>query len=218
MGKSNAVYLCVWSGDARRALDLAASHYPGVEIREFPQRRLRINGLAERIRLLRGFHGQAVIFFFESLADFKHRQVLVCFQLLHRCQATVLCDNRGHWESIRNIDILRSAPAIVRSLFLDAGSIVFWSCYIRLWLQRAKPVAGMASGELEIAYLIPSPANVGSGGGAISHIRGFLYGLKAAGISCRVFSGAALAQNAFENEIVTAANRPCFFWGAAMLS
>jgi glycosyltransferase involved in cell wall biosynthesis len=218
MGKSNAVYLCVWSGDARLALDLAASHYPGLEIREFPQRRLRINGLAERIRLLRGFHGQAVIFFFESLADFKHRQVLVCFQLLHRCQATVLCDNRGHWESIRNIDILRSAPAIVRSLFLDAGSIVFWSCYLRLWLKRAKPAPGVAGGEMEIAYLIPSPANVGSGGGAISHIRGFLNGVKSAGIGCRVFTGVALAQDAFPNQIVPARKRPYFLWGAVMLA
>src|SRR6202044_1080167 len=121
MGKSNVVYLCVWSGDAKHALDLTASQYPGLEIREFPQRRLRINGLAERIRLLRGFRGQAVIFFFESLADFKHRQVLVCFQLLPRCQATVLCDNRGHWEAIPNIAILGSSPAIARSLFLDAG-------------------------------------------------------------------------------------------------
>jgi glycosyltransferase involved in cell wall biosynthesis len=218
MGKSNVVYLCVWSGDAKHALDLTASQYPGLEIREFPQRRLRINGLAERIRLLRGFRGQAVIFFFESLADFKHRQVLVCFQLLHRCQATVLCDNRGHWESIRNIDILRSAPAIVRSLFLDAGSIVFWWCYLRLWLKRAKPPAGMASGELEIAYLIPSPANVGSGGGAISHIRGFLYGLKSAGIGCRVFTGVDLAQEAFPNEVVPAHKRPYFLWGAVMLA
>ena len=34
------------------------------------------------------------------------------------------------------------------------------------------------NGDPEIAYLIPSPASMGSGGGAISHIRGFLYGLK----------------------------------------
>jgi glycosyltransferase involved in cell wall biosynthesis len=174
--------------------------------------------LAERIRLLRGFHGQAVIFFFESLADFKHRQVLVCFQLLHRCRATVLCDNRGHWESIRNIDILRSAPAIVRSLFLDAGSIVFWSCYLRLWLKRAKPAPGVAGGETEIAYLIPSPASVGSGGGAISHIRGFLNGVKSAGIGCRVFTGVALAQDAFPNQIVPARKRAYFLWGAVMLA
>jgi glycosyltransferase involved in cell wall biosynthesis len=216
MGKSNLVYLCVWSGDARHALDLAARHYPGLEIREFPQRRLRINGLTERIRLLRGLRGQAVIFFFESLADFKHRQVLVCFQLLHRCQETVLCDNRGHWESIRNIDILRSAPAIVRSLLLDAGGIVFWWCYLKLW--RTKPAAGVGSGELEIAYLIPSPASVGSGGGAISHIRGFLYGVKSAGIGCRVFTGVELAQEAFPNEIVPARKRPYFLWGAVMLA
>ena len=218
MGKSNVVYLCVWSGDAKHALELAAGRYPGIEIREFPQRKLRISGLAQRIRLLRGFSGQAIIFYFESVADFKHRQVLVCFQLLHRCRETVLCDNRGHWEAIRNTGILRSAPTILRSLLLDAGSIIFWWGYLHLKLKRAKPVAYAAIGEPEIAYLIPSPASIGSGGGAISHIRGFLYGLRNAGLSCRVFSGTELVQDAFPNEVIPARKRAYFFWGAVMLA
>ncbi len=218
MGKSNLAYLCVWSGRAKRALELVAGRCPGMEIREFPQRRLRISGLAQRIRLLHGFRGQAIIFYFESLDDFKHRQVLVCFHLLHRCQETVLCDNRGHWESIRNIDILRSAPGILRSLVLDAGSVIFWWCYLHGWLKRAKPVAHIGSGDPEIAYLIPNPASMGSGGGAISHIRGFLCGVKTAGLTCRVFSGTDLAQDAFPNEIVPPRTRPYFFWGAVMLA
>jgi glycosyltransferase involved in cell wall biosynthesis len=218
MGTRNVTYLCVWSGDAKRALDLVANRRPGTEIREFPQRNLRVSGLTQRIRLLRGFHGQAIIFYFESLAEFKHRQVLVCFQLLHRCRETVLCDNRGHWESIRNIDILRSAPGILRSLLLDAGSIVFWWFYLQLCLKRARPAVHIGASELELAYLIPNPASMGSGGGAISHIRGFLYGVKAAGLSCRVFSGTNLAQDAFPNEVVPARKRPYFFWGAVMLA
>jgi glycosyltransferase involved in cell wall biosynthesis len=218
MGKSDVTYLCVWSGDAKRALDLASNRFPGLEIREFPHRKLRISGLTQRIRLLRGIRGQAIIFYFESLEDFKHRQVLACFHLLHRCQETVLCDNRGHWESMQNIDILRSAPGILRSLVLDAGSIIFWWFYLRGWLKRAKPVASTAGGDPEIAYLIPNPASMGAGGGAISHIRGFLCGVKTAGLTCRVFSGTGLAQDAFPNEIVPTRMRPYFFWGAVMLA
>ncbi len=116
-------------------------------------------------------------------------------------------------------DILRSAPGVLVSILLDVKSLIFWWCYLQIWLMRAKRApAHIEGGNPEIAYLIPTPANMGSGGGAISHIRGFLYGLKAAGITCRVFSGTALAQDAFENEIVAAPKRPYFFWGAAMLS
>jgi glycosyltransferase involved in cell wall biosynthesis len=218
MTNSNIAYLCVWSGDTKRALDLVARRYPGAEIQQFPHRRLRISGFAQRIRLLRSFHGQAIVFYFESLNHFKHRQVLVCFQLLHRCRETVLCDQSGSWEAIRNRDIVRSAPGILSSLLLDAQTMLFWWCYLHLWPKQAMVPAPLGKGDPEVAYLIPNPANMGSGGGAISHIRGFLYGVKGAGITCRVFSGTALAQDAFRNEIVPPKDRSYFFWGAVMLS
>ena len=92
MAKSNVVYLCVWSGDGERARDLVSSRYPGIEIIEFPYRKLRISTFRERIRLLRGLHGRAIVFHFQSLDDFKHREILECFHFLHRCQETVMCD------------------------------------------------------------------------------------------------------------------------------
>jgi glycosyltransferase involved in cell wall biosynthesis len=215
---NSIVHLCVWSGDAKGARDLVESHYPGIEISEFPHRRLRVSGFAQRIRLLRGLRGGAIVFYFESLQDFKHRQVLGCFHLLHRCQETVLCDKNGQWESIRTTDILRSAPGALLSILLDAKTVVFWWCYLKLRLQRAAPVDDTTGGDPEVAYLIPTPASMGSVGGAISHIRGFLHGLKAAGVECRVFSGTALAQDTFANEVIRADNRPYFFWGAVTLS
>jgi glycosyltransferase involved in cell wall biosynthesis len=219
MAKGDVVYLCVWSGDAKHAHDLVGNRCPGTEIREFPHRRLRVGSFAERILLLRGLRGQAIVFYFPSLGDFKHRQILECIHLLHRCQETVLCDTGERWESIRNFDIFRSAPGVLVSILSDVKTLIFWWCYLHFWLMRAMLVPARAGvRDPEIAYLIPSPANIGSGGGAISHIRGFLYGLKAAGITCRVFSGTALAQDAFENEIIAAERRRCFFWGAGMLS
>jgi glycosyltransferase involved in cell wall biosynthesis len=219
MAKGDAVYLCVWSGDARSARELLGSRFPGIEIREFPHRRLRVSKFMERIRLLRGFRGKAIVFYFQSLADFKHRRILGCIHFLHRCQETVLCDKDGHWESIRNVNVLRSASGVLVSILRDGKTLIFWWCYLQIWLMRGKvaPVP-VGSGDPEIAYLIPNPASMGSGGGAISHIRGFLYGLKGAGVTCRVFSGTALAQDAFENEIIAAEERTHFFWGAGMLS
>ncbi len=132
MAKSDAIYLYVWSGDAKRARGLGDSRYPGIEIREFPHRILRESSLRERIRLLRGFRGRAVIFYFESLDDFKIQTIVPVRSFLHGCRETVLCDNGGRWETIRTIDILRSAPRIVSSLLrdlttLDPGGVIFIS-------------------------------------------------------------------------------------------
>jgi glycosyltransferase involved in cell wall biosynthesis len=213
------VHLCVWSGDVARARELLCTRYAAGEITELPHRGLRVSGLFEKVRLLRSLRGRAVVFYFESLQSFKHRQVLQCFHLLHRCRETVLCDQSGLWESFHNIDIFRLGPGALLSLLRDAYSVTFWWCYLQIWLKRVAPMDVITSGGTpEVAYLIPNPANIGTAGGAISHIRGFLHGLKSAGVTCRVFTGTALAQNTFENEVIAAAIRPYFFWGAVMLS
>jgi hypothetical protein len=212
------VHLCVWSGDVARARELAGARYPAAQISEFPHRRLRVSGFMQRIRLLRSLRGRAVVFYFDSLQGFQHRLVLQCFQLLHRCQETSLCDKSGHWESFQIVDVFRSAPGVLMSILRDAWSLIFWWCYLQLSLKRAGPVDHISDGEPEVAYLIPNPASMGTAGGAISHIRGFLHGLKTMGVTCRVFSGTALAQDVFKNEVITAKSRPHFLSGAVLLS
>jgi glycosyltransferase involved in cell wall biosynthesis len=217
--KGDVIYLYVWSGDASHARELVGTRYPGSTITEFPHRRLRESTFFERIRLLRGFRGRAAVFYFECLREFRYRQIIECTHFLHRCRETVLCDSGGRWEPMQTSQILRSAPGVLLSILLDLKTLIFWWCYLRFRLMRAAPVlAHNGNGDPEVAYLIPSLASMGSSGGAISHIRGFLYGLKGTGRSCRVFSGTPLAQEAFETEIVNSGRRPYFFWEAAMLS
>ena len=212
------VHLCVWSGDVARARELAGARYPAAQISEFPHRKLRVSGFMQRIRLLRSLRGRAAVFYFDSLQGFQHRLVLRCFQLLHRCQETSLCDKSGHWESFRTVDVFRSAPGVLMSILRDFWSLAFWWGYLQLSRRRTAPVDNIGEGEPEVAYLIPNPANMGAAGGAISHIRGFLHGLKTMGVTCRVFSGTALAQDAFKNEVITAKRRPHFLSGAILLS
>ncbi len=218
LAKNNLVYLCVWSGEAEAARELVRSRYPGARIEEFAGRKLRVSGFMERIRLLRGLRGETAVFYFKTLAAFKHTQALVCLHLLHRCRETVLCDGDDHWQTWRSVSILRAAPRELFRVLRDLKTVAFWSCYLRFLLARSSAVPGTAGGsEPEIAYLIPSMESVGSNGGAISHIRGFLYGLKSSGMSCRVFSGTPLAQEAFKNEVVAPGGHTYFFWEAAML-
>lgn len=219
MAKSRIVYLCVWSGEADQARALASSRYPAIEIVEFPYRKLRESSFSERIRLLRGIRGKALVFYFRSLDQLKYRRILECIHFLHRCRETVLCDRSGQWKTMRTVDILRSAPAVLFSILVDLKTLISWWCYLKLSVMRAAPVpTGIGNGEPKIAYLIPSPETLGSSGGAISHIRGFLYGVKSTARTCRVFSGTGLAQDAFENEIVVPLSRSYFFWEAPILA
>ena len=217
--KNNVIYFYVWSGDGKRARDRMESRYPHAEIRDFPHRRLRESSFRERIRLLRAFRGRAIIFHFASLDDFKYKQIFNCIHLLHRCRETVLSDDGGRWETLRTIDILRFAPGAFLNILLDLKTLIFWWGYLHLRLVRAQSsAANLHSGDPEIAYLIPGTAFIGASGGAISHVRGFLSGLKATGVTCRVFSGAPLAQDAFETELIDAGDRSYFFWEAALLA
>jgi glycosyltransferase involved in cell wall biosynthesis len=217
--KSDAVHLYVWSGDAKRARDLVIDHYSNIEIRVFPHRRLREATILERVRLLRSFRGGAIVFYFQSLADLKYGQILGCIHFLHRCHETVLCDSSGRWESLQSVQILRSVPRVSFSILLDVKTLVSWWFYLRFLLMRSRPVCTRRdTGDPEVAYLIPAPGSMGSSGGAISHIRGVLSGLKAAATTCRVFTGTPLEQDAFENEIVAAGQRTYFFWEATLLA
>jgi glycosyltransferase involved in cell wall biosynthesis len=209
MAKRDVVYLYVWSGDGQRARDLLSDHYPGIAIVGVSHRRFRESSLRERVRMLRGLRGRAVIFSFQSLDEMRHRRILEWVHFLHRAKDTVLCDSSGRWEPVRSHKIL---PVLV-----DLKTLTFWWFYLRLRFASANPVrtGGRGAG---IAYLIPSAMSMGASGGAISHIRGFLGGLKAVGRACRVFAGTELGQDAFANEVIPARSEPHFFWEAGALA
>jgi glycosyltransferase involved in cell wall biosynthesis len=209
MLKRDVVYLYVWSGDGQSAHDLLEEHYPGVAIVEVSHRRFRESSLLQRIRLLWGLRGRALVFSFQSLDETRHRRILEWVHFLHRAKETVLCDNSGRWEPVRSPKIL--------PVLLDLKTLVFWWFYLRVRFVGAKPVRAEGRGSA-IAYLIPSRGSMGASGGAISHIRGFLGGLKASGRTCRVFAGTKLAQDAFANELIPARKEPHLFWEAGSLS
>jgi glycosyltransferase involved in cell wall biosynthesis len=216
--KAKPVHLCIWSGDESQARGQVAAFYPGSPIEILPNRLLRISTFAGRARLLRRLRGQAFILHFQSLALFRHKQLIAFLHFLHRCRETVLCDQGGHWEVVRSSAILRSLPLLAGTILRDSAILALWAIYTQVRLRTAKPVDAAVSSSLDIAYLIPSPAQIGSAGGAISHIRGILHGFQSGGRTCRVFTGAYLAQQAFDNEIVAAPASRYFFWGAVMLA
>jgi glycosyltransferase involved in cell wall biosynthesis len=216
---NSVLYLYVWSGDAKRALQIVSGRYPGLPVEEFPHRRLRESNFFGRLALLRAFRGRSLIFFVESLDEFKHRKLIECVHLLHRSPETVLCDSNGRWDSWHKVDVLRLLPGIACGIFLDGMTLAGWWFSLKLRLLSTSPLdTGIDRPNPEVAYILPSFTSMGSSGGAISHIRGVLYGLKKRGSSCRVFTGVSLAQNAFANEMIPVSGRAHMFWEAGMLA
>ena len=219
MVKGDMVYLYVWTGNAEIARNLVGSRFPGSEVREFSHSKFRSSNFGQRLRTLHSFQGKALIFHFQSLADCKYNQILKCIHLLHRCHETVLADEEGAWETIRQSTVLRLVPAILFRALLDVKTLIFWWCYLHYRLNRAAPLNFQTvAGDPDVAYLIPNSKSMGDSGGAVSHIRGFLGGLKAMGKSCRVFCGAPLAQEVFPNEIIGGQSGRFLFWEAPALA
>ena len=218
MEKANVIYLYVWSGDGRNALKEAAVRFPGAAVRRVDHSRLRGDTMAGRIRLLRSFRGRAIVFSFESLADLKYGFVLRCVHLLHRCRETVLCDSTGEWKSFKTLTVLRTFPGLLFSLVRDLTTLAAWWLYLQLRLRGTAPVAfNTGSRGVEVAYLLPTPVKIGANGGAMSHILGYLSGLRRLGKGSRVFTGSSLAQDLYPSEVIPMRGQRYFFWQAASL-
>jgi glycosyltransferase involved in cell wall biosynthesis len=212
------VYLYIWTGNPDKARDIVYRRFPESEIKEFFHHEFRSKTFIEQLRAMASLRGRAVVFYFQSLSGSKYLQLLKCLHLLHRCNETILTDECGQWESIQLGVFLGLAPMLAWAAFRDAGILAFWWCYLNILKRYTVPARPILEEEIEIAYLIPNLANMGTGGGAISHIRGFLGGLRKNGKKCRVFCGSELAQEFFLNEIITPNRRQYLFWESEMLS
>ncbi|HZU09082.1 MAG TPA: glycosyltransferase [Pseudacidobacterium sp.] len=157
--------------------------------------------------------GKALVFYFRSLADSAYIELLKYIHFLHGCTETVLADEKKQWVRINRNSLLRLFPAFVWGVIHDAAILLYWWIYLHWLLRNAGPVTERINdADLDLAYLMPNPVDMGTTGGAISHIRGFLGGVRALGKKCRVFCGVPLAQESFRNEIVPPRGQRILFW------
>ena len=127
------LFICTSGRETRngRAIWLSTT-IPMSRSRCSPIAELREAALSREDTFASQLSGRAIVFYFQSLADLKYRQILECMHFLHRCQETVLCDSSGRWESIRIVHILRSAPRVLFSIVLDVKTLIFWWFYLQL--------------------------------------------------------------------------------------
>jgi glycosyltransferase involved in cell wall biosynthesis len=219
MSHENPVYLYVWTGNAEKARACVAEHFPGAEVREILHHEFRKSSLRDRLKALAGFRGRAILYYFRSLDDSKHLQLLKCMHWLNGCRESHFVDEEGRWEVVRASTFLRLIPSLAWSGMRDVFTLATWWCRMRMAAGDAKPIDNRAeTRQIDVGYLIHNATNMGASGGAMSHICGFLGGLRSLGGTCRVFCGVPLKQNLFPNEAIPPERRTYLFWEAASLA
>jgi glycosyltransferase involved in cell wall biosynthesis len=209
-----------WNDDAAKSLAAVQALYPSYETVIVKKRALRESPFIEQVRMLRRLRGKAVVFVFRSLNDFNALHLLPWIGLLHRCSITVLVDNAGNKKVYGPWSWLRLAPVTVLAAISDVFVLLFSFIRLKIVLRRrfSPPRSAATVATAPLIYLFPHPMLRSSVGGAMSHVRGFLLGLKQCGIHGRVFTARALPQDFFPEQCISLSSWPSLFWEAAAIA
>jgi glycosyltransferase involved in cell wall biosynthesis len=213
------VYILLLAGELEDAKKFLAARYPDCEHVMLSKRELRESGWWGQVKSLRALKGRALVLFRQSLNDSQEPQLAVWSSALHRCCATVLADASGRYIESNRWKLIFSLPKAVASALADMA--VFVAAWLFLTALRSKPVSDRANQpetNAQFAYLYPFPLDMSLAGGAMSHVKGFLGGLAAAGATCEVFSGRSLPIREFPVHVIPATRRLFLFHESKLLS
>jgi len=176
-------------------------------------------GWKGQVRALKKLRGLALVFFFRSLEDAYHFQLLPWTALFHHCRSTVVADRFGFFRTYRRWNLLTHFPIAVFCLSLDLLVLGSSWCFLQLLKmgRTSGPLSIRDARDRSIAYLYPFPLNRSSAGGAMSHVRGVLAGLAENHVRYEIFSGRPLPCDVFPLQAVALGRQPSLLWEARML-
>ena len=213
------VFVVPWNDDPARSLAAVRNVYPEREIIFLEKRKLRRIGFLKNLFYLRQFKGEAFVFFFRSIEELNAPLLLAWIGLFHRCAATVLLDESGTKKIYTWRSWFRLAPLTAIATICDVFTLLYSFPVLLTGLKRHRPAAVRTSGgELDLAYLFPYPMVRMGVGGAISHVQGFLDGVRQNGVPCRVFTGRPLPFHDLSQDCIPLSSMPFLFWEAAALA
>ncbi len=219
MSQPAKVFLLVLAGEARDALAFVGRHYPACQTVILSKKELRESRWRSQLEKLRQLEGEAFVIFTDSLESLREPMLFRWTTLVHRCRETVLADSAGSFEVTTRAGFFALLPRTLVAALSDAIVLAFtWIGLelFRLWLMLAtKPQA--RQGQLDLAYLYPSPTGLDAPGGALTHVTGFLSGLVREGARLTVFSGRPV-ETACDVHHVQGSRRLCLCREAAILS
>jgi glycosyltransferase involved in cell wall biosynthesis len=220
MTSSSTVHVLAWNDDPGKGLTAVEEIYPGCDLKLVEKKAIRQNDLRPKIRALRALRGKAFVLYFRSLDDISAPLLLVWIGLLHRCEKTVLLDEAGNSRTYSRLSGFAALPKTLCALLCDAFFLL--SSLIQLSAAGSIAVQGDCDAEAEeltqMAYLFPFPHTRFEVGGAMSHVRGFLSGVRQTGASCEVYTGRKLGGHGFREVVIPASSLPFFFWEARAIA
>ena len=217
--KKKRVFVVPWNDDPARSLAAVRTVYPAGEIIFLEKRKLRRIGFFKHLFYLRQFRGEAFVFFFRSIDELNAPLLLAWVGLFHRCAATVLLDESGNKKIYTWRSWFHLAPLTAIAVICDVLTLLCSFAVLQTGLKwRRRAAMRTSSTELDLAYLFPYPMARAAIGGAMSHVQGFLDGVRQNGVPCRVFTGRPLPFHDLSQDCIPLSSMPFLFWEAAALS
>jgi glycosyltransferase involved in cell wall biosynthesis len=215
----NTHYLHVWTGDRETARALLDKHRHAAPVVELSHQELRAGGWRKPFSILSKLRGRALVVFFRRVEEAPQLPLVLWSGLVHRCRETIVADSAGQFRVYRRADWFRLLPETIVSAIADIAVLGFSLLLLGAWKALARPIrVGSRPTDLGFAYLLPFPLMRDSAGGAMSHIRGVLSGIRANGESCEVFAANPVRSGRFPLRLVPPKRKRFIFWETMLLS
>jgi glycosyltransferase involved in cell wall biosynthesis len=216
--KNESIYLIPWNDDPDKALRLASNAYDSANIMLLEKRGFREGKTLDQIRRFRQLSGYAVVLFFKSLEDINVPLLLPWLGIVHRCKYTILMDEVGATKAYNRTSLVWQVPRTLAALICDLATLAF-SRFQFMQLRKSIQVVPpeLPKRDFDFLYLFPGMGVRNQMGGAMSHVRGVLGGLREEGAKCIVLSAQPLPSGTYPTVTIPLPSRPFFFWEARAL-
>lgn len=201
--------LVVLSGDVQQASDRLAAIYPQATLEVIPRSEIETGSLASRLSSLRARRANVFAIATERLAWQRGQNLFMLFGALAGAQEVVMVDvHDGLRRESRAALLLRAPARLAREAALSAATLARARRELRVLeseIEQGEPArsevgtmspAGNAMRDKDhprIVYLRATPGPGTQSGGASSHIKGVIDGLRELGAQVQLISNDALA-------------------------
>jgi glycosyltransferase involved in cell wall biosynthesis len=205
-GQQMRIVLLTLGGEAQRAREVLAEHYPQAVIEEISRALIEAGSMTQRLKSLCARRPEIFAVATEQLAWQRGQNSLMLFGALAGARSVVVLDMHGGFREESRVKILRSMPArLAQEVSASARTFIRTRSELRR-LERAVATLEATSSATraaldevatpdapEIVYLRATPGAGTQVGGATSHINGVINALVEQGARVRVVSNDRLA-------------------------
>jgi glycosyltransferase involved in cell wall biosynthesis len=192
------VVLLVLSGDPNQAHDKLSTDYPHAQIELVSRGEVEGVGFAKRLRTLRALHPEVFAIATERLAWQRGQDLFMLFGALAGAREIVMLDAHGGELKRSRWSLLLGSPAkLSGEAFSGAKTFALARRELNRLEREVKHERALSqfqgTANPRIVYLRSTPGPGTQAGGAASHIKGVIEGLRELGATVEVFSNDCIA-------------------------